>query len=253
MNTAKRSSMQRVKLLAAAALYLGGVAVLTIPAAPARALDLVSERQELEAGRQASQQVESKYRVITGTREARLVEQIGRRMASVSGRRNLPWRFRVIQDPSVNAFSVPGYVYIHTGLLNAVGGDTDALAGVIAHEVAHTDAKHSKEQMEKGAVAGFLGSLITRGDQRKAGWFNIVGNVALLKFSRDDEFEADRLAVRYMQRTGYDPNGMIRFFQKLQKQEGRGNQVTNWFRTHPNSGDRIARIRGQIRQGSARR
>jgi predicted Zn-dependent protease len=223
------------------------------PPAPARAIDLVSEQQELEAGRQAAQQVEQKFRVVTGTREARRVEQIGRRMAAVSGRPNLPWKFRVIEEKSVNAFSVPGYVYLHTGLLNEVGDDTDALAGVIAHEVAHTDARHSKEQMEKGAVAGLIGALITRGDNRKAGWFNLAGNVVLLKFSRDDEYEADRLAVRYMQQTGYDPNGMIRFFQKLQRQEGRGNAVTNWFRTHPNSGDRIARLRGLINNGEARR
>ena len=233
---------------ALAALAFGTMMGAATPPAHAGGLSLVSEQQELEAGRQASQQVEQKYPVVRG-READRVEQIGRRMAAVSSRSRLPWQFRVIRESSVNAFSVPGYVYIHTGLLQAVGNDTDALAGVIAHEVAHTDARHSKEQMEKSAVAGLLGALITRGNSRNMGWFNIAGNVALLKFSRDDEFEADRLAVRYMQRTGYDPRGMIRFFEKLQKQEGRSNQVTNWFRTHPNSGDRISRIRKLINQG----
>jgi predicted Zn-dependent protease len=243
---------RRFAATAAALAVFGGAggAALTLPvllASPAPACaDLISERQELEAGREAAQEVERKYRVATGTREARLVEQMGRRLAAASGRPNLPWKFRVIEERTVNAFSVPGYVYVHTGLINAIGDDTDALAGVIAHEVAHTDARHSKEQMEKGAVAGLLGSLLTRGDNRKAGWFNLAGNVVLLKFSRDDEYEADRLAVRYMRRAGYDPNGMIRFFQKLQKQEGRGSNLTTWFRTHPNSGDRIARLRREI-------
>jgi predicted Zn-dependent protease len=243
-------TLKRPAAFAAAVLTLCGVAgaaAVTPRPAHAQRIGLVSERQELEAGHQAARQVESKYRVVTGTREARLIEQIGRRMASVSGRPNLPWRFRLIEQRGVNAFSVPGYVYIQTGLLDAVGGDTDALAGVIAHEVAHTDARHSKKQMEKGAVAGLLGSLITGGGRRNAGLVNIVGNVVLLKFSRDDEFESDRLAVRYMKRTGYDPRGMVRFFQKLQRMEGRGGGP-DFFRTHPNSGDRIRRIDAMIRE-----
>jgi predicted Zn-dependent protease len=228
------------------AAFATGVALpAATPARAAAAVDLVSERQELEAGREAAAQVEQKYRVVTGTREARLVEQIGRRMAAVSGRPNLPWRFRVIEERALNAFSVPGYVYLHTGLIDAIGDDTDALAGVIAHEVAHTDARHSKKQMEKGAVAGLLGAIITGGDRRKAGWFNLAGNVVLLKFSRDDEYQADRLAVGYMNKTGHDPNGLIRFFQKLQRMEGRGG-TPEFFRTHPNSGNRVARIRSLI-------
>lgn len=225
------------------ALFCAGSSLLAGPP-PARALDLISERQELEAGRAAAAQVEQKYRVVRGTRAARRVEQMGRRMAAVSGRPNIPWHFRVLEEPSVNAFAVPGYVYIHTGLLKAVGSDTDALAGVIAHEIAHTDARHSKKQMEKGAAAGLLIGILTKGgNNRNSGWFNLAGNVAMLKFSRDDEYEADRRAVGYMRRTGYDPNGMIRFFRKLQQREGRGNGVTTWFRTHPYSGDRINRLR----------
>ncbi len=244
-----RKNHRPIALLAAAlAVGTGIVGVRTFDPAPAQAIDLVSERQELEAGHQAARQVESKYRVVTGTHEARMVEDIGRDMASVSGRPRIPWRFRVIEEPSVNAFSVPGYVYIHTGLIRATGGDVDELAGVIAHEVAHTDARHSKEQMEKGAVAGILGSLISRGNNRKGGWFNLGAGLVMLNYSRNDEYEADRLAVRYMKRTGFNPNGMIEFFQKLQQKEGRGNKVGSFFRTHPYSSDRISRIRSEIRR-----
>lgn len=219
---------------------------------PAQAAGLVSERQELEMGRDAARQVEQKYRVVSGTREARMVEDMGRRFAAVSGRPRLNWQFRVIEERSVNAFSVPGYVYIHTGLINAIGNDTDALAGVIAHEVAHTDARHSREQMEKMAYAGLLGALITRGGRKNTGWFNLAANGVLLNYSRDDEYEADRLAVRYMQRTGYDPRGLIRFFEKLQRMEGNnGGRVMEFFRTHPNSGSRIARIRQMIAEGQS--
>jgi predicted Zn-dependent protease len=243
-----KSSKKITAFGAAIAALLFGTAMGAATPVRAAGLSLVSEQQELEAGRQAAQQVEQKYQVVGG-READLVERLGRRMAAVSARPKLPWQFRVIRESSVNAFSVPGYVYVHTGLLQAVGNDTDALAGVIAHEVGHVAGRHSKKQMEKSAVAGLLGTLITGGNSRNAGWFNLAGNVVLLKYSRDDEFEADRLAVGYLQRTGYDPRGMIRFFEKLQKQEGKSNKLTGWFQTHPNSGDRIARIRRQISQG----
>lgn len=236
---------KRMKTTGLALIALFGTAAVAPAPIAARGLELVSESQELEAGRQAAAQVESKYRVVGGS-EAQLVEQLGRRLAAVSSRPKLNWKFRVIEESSVNAFSVPGYVYVHTGLLQAVGNDRDALAGVIAHEVGHTAARHSKKQMEKGAVAGLIGAVITRGNSRNAGWFNLAGNVVLLKYSRDDEYEADRLAVGYLQKTGIDPHGMIRFFGKLEKMEGKSNQVASWFRTHPNSGDRIARIRRQL-------
>jgi Putative Zn-dependent protease, contains TPR repeats len=224
-------------------------AVAPRPAAAAVQIQLVSEKQELELGQQAAREVEAKYQLETGTSRARLVEQIGRKMAAVSGRPNLPWKFRVIKEKSINAFSVPGYVYMHTGLLDAIGNDTAALAGVIAHEVAHTDARHAKEQMEKSTVAGLLGSLLSRGNSKTSGWFNLGANLVMLNYSRDDEFEADKKAVQYMQRTGYDPRGMIRFFEKLQSIEGKRSGVVTFFQTHPSSGDRISRIRQQISAG----
>lgn len=234
-----------------AALTLAGVggatlAPVTTPAAHAQRLGLVNKAQELEAGEQAAREVESKYRVVTGTREARLVEQIGRRMASVSGRTDVPYRFRVIDEPAVNAFSIPGYVYVHTGLIRATAGDTDALAGVIAHEVAHIAAAHSREHMEKSSVAGILGGLLTRGNRNTQALFGIAANGVLLQHGRSDEYEADKLAVRYMKQTGYDPRGMVRFFSKLQRSEGKDNKLTAFFRTHPSSGDRIKRIQEEI-------
>lgn len=248
MNLRKNRSTRAAVAAAALSIFgVGGAALTAVAVTPGAAhAQLVSEKQELEMGRQAAEEVERKYRLETGTSRARLVEQIGRKMASASKRSNLPWRFRVIQDKSVNAFSVPGYVYVHTGLLDSIGGDTDALAGVIAHEVAHTDAKHSKEQMEKGALAGLLGSLISRGKGSTQGWFNMGANLVLLNYSRSDEYEADRLAVNYMKRTGYDPNGMIRFFQKLQQMQGNQSRAVTFLQTHPSSGDRITRIRQQI-------
>jgi predicted Zn-dependent protease len=182
----------------------------------------ISERQELAEGRNAARQVEARYRVVAGTSEARQVERIGRRIVAVSARPRLPWSFRVLEEKTPNAFALPGRVYIFTGMLKMIEGDTDALAGVIAHEIAHTAARHTRKQMEKGAF---------------------VGLVRYLLYGQDEEYEADRLAVRYLRQTGYDPNGMIRLFRKFRRQEGRGRDHAGWFASHPGTLDRIARIR----------
>lgn len=243
------------KIALAFSIGLGGtVGAVVVPPAPAAHAQIlgISEREELEAGNQAAAEVERTKRIVRGTAQANLVERIGRQMASVSGRPSIPWQFRVVDDKAVNAFSVPGWVFIHTGLLDATRGDTDALAGVIAHEVAHVDAKHSKKQMEKGALAGLLGSVLVRNKQQ-AGLFNVAGNLVLLKYSRDDEFDADKRAVNYMKRTGYDPNGMVRFFRKLEKMGGGSNKNLSFLQTHPHSSDRISRIQGHIRRNTAQR
>jgi len=245
---AKHRARFAAALGALSVLSASGVVALDLYAPrPAYArLDLVSEKQELEAGREAAKQVAAKYKFETGTSRARLVEILGRRMSKASGRTNIPWTFRVIEDKTVNAFSIPGYVYIHTGLLDAVGSDEDALAGVVAHEVAHIAAKHSKKQMEKSAVAGLVGGLLSRGNRTTGSILNLAGGLTLLKFSRDDEYQADHLAVEYLGKTGYNPQGMVRFFRKLEAQEGKTDKVSGFFQTHPNSGDRIERIQKQI-------
>ncbi len=250
VRTARRGGRVRFAAALGALTLLGaaGVVALDITAPrPAQArLDLVSEKQELEAGREAAKQVAAKYKFEKGTSRAQLVEILGRRMSKASGRTNIPWSFNVIEDKTVNAFSIPGYVYVNTGLLDAVGNDKDALAGVVAHEVGHIAAKHSKKQMEKSAVTGLLGGLLSRGNRTTGSILNLAGGLTLLKFSRDDEYQADSLAVKYLEKTGYDPEGMVRFFRKLEAQEGKTDKVSGFFQTHPNSGDRIERIQKRI-------
>lgn len=201
--------------IAALALLVGG-------ASAAWGQSGISERQELTEGRSAARQIEARYRVVAGTSEARQVERIGRRIVAVSARPGLPWSFRVLDEKTANAFALPGRVYIFTGMLRMIDGDTDALAGVIAHEIAHTAARHTRKQMEKGAFLGL---------------------VRYLLYGQDEEYEADRLAVRYLRQTGYDPNGMIRLFRKFRQREGRGRDHAGWFASHPGTLDRIAQIR----------
>src|SRR3989442_796049 len=107
-------------------------ATLTIAAVtvPARAQFGIGERDELNMGRQADAQIQQKYRISRSHYMNNLVSHLGRRLADVCDRPNLPWTFRVIDSRDINAFSVPGYVYINSGLIEAIGDDQDALACV---------------------------------------------------------------------------------------------------------------------------
>jgi predicted Zn-dependent protease len=210
---------------AAAVSAAAALLVCTLPRTTGAAAAPVSERQEVALGRRMSRQLEAIYPVVSDTPGARRVEQIGRRLAAASGRPRLDWQFRVLQHKSANAVSLPGRVYVFTGMLDLVGDDTDALAGVIAHEVAHTTARHARKELERGVTASLLRSLV---------------------FGQSDEYEADRLAVRYLKRTGYDPGGMIRLFRKFQKKDGRGRDHALWIESHPGNVERIAQVRRLI-------
>lgn len=207
---------------------------------------LVSESQEMQMGRDAAKQIEAKYKVSTDRKAIAVVQEMGRKMAAVSPRPKLPWQFKVLENKEVNAFSVPGYVYVNRGLLDFAGSDRAQLAGVIGHEIAHTTRKHAVRQYEKqvGLSIG-IEVLLKKRDARNIGGF--AANLAMLGYSRSDEFDADRNGVRYVYAAGYDPNGMVRFFERLQQKEGKDSGgLTVYFRTHPKTSDRISRVRKEI-------
>jgi predicted Zn-dependent protease len=94
--------------------------------------------------------------------------------------------------------------------------------------------------MEKQTLAGLVIGGLTRGETQK--FAGILANVGMLSFSRSDEYESDDRGALYMARAGYDPDGLVRFFQKLQRSEGRGSGSISWLRTHPTSSQRIRRL-----------
>jgi len=213
---------------------------LSVPPAEAR-LGLVSRDQEIRIGEEAARQMEAKY----PTRRDRRVEGIGWDIVRANNLPDYPYRFRVIDRDEVNAVSLPGGpVYVYSGLLRMVGDDDDALAGVIAHELGHIKERHAVDQMEKQSLVSVLIGGLTRGQTQ--GIASLLANVGMLKFSRNDEFQADDDGVRFMARAGYDPAGLVRFFQKLQRSEGRGSRSLSWLQTHPSSSQRIRRLQARV-------
>ncbi len=176
-------------------------------------------------------------------------QAIGQRLAKVSDRQDLPYQFGVIRDKSPNAFTLPGgTIYVHTGILERA--DDDELAGVIAHEIGHVAARHVAKHLQAD-----LGFTVLLNVAQAAGVGSESARMAdslyelfSRGFSRQDELEADRLAIRYTSRAGYNPKGLITFFEKMLAEEPEGalQKAAVWQSTHPLTSERIAQAKKEL-------
>ena len=183
---------------------------------------LLNERDEIKLGTQLHRQATKKFRLTDVGLDR--VERVGQRVARASARPNLLYKFHVIESREINGLSLPGgHIYITTGLLK-LANDSE-LASVLAHEVGHIAARHSlktlKKRQEYNDIAKSIGELTgVAGDiGRDLGVMlgQGLGEGFLLIHSRDEEREADYLGVRGMAKAGFDPQGMVTMFQKLQR------------------------------------
>ncbi|WP_179049791.1 M48 family metallopeptidase [Nostoc sp. TCL26-01] len=205
-------------------------------------LSNISDRQEVDLGKQMNQQLRSgEVRISRNAELNRYVEQIGERLAANSDRPNLPFTFQVVEDDAVNAFAtLGGYVYINTGLLKTADNEAE-LASVMAHEIGHIGGKHLVKQMRQKALASGVASA-TGLDRNTA--VGIGVELALNRpRSRQDEFDADKRGLRTLTRAGYAQSGMVSFMQKLLKG---GGSVPTFLSTHPATSDRIDALRRSI-------
>src|SRR5262245_4263079 len=180
------------------------------------------------------------------------VSSLGDLLARTSDRPDQKFTFTVLDSPIVNAFAVPGgYVYITRGLL-ALANNEAEVSGVLAHEIGHVAARHAAERYSTGTLlsipAIFVGVLT--GSQELAGLANSGAAAYLQSYSRDQEYQADLLGVRYLSRANYDPYGMASFLGQLQAEEDLDAQIagrpdmadqTNIMASHPRTADRIQR------------
>jgi predicted Zn-dependent protease len=150
------------------------------------------------------------------------------------------WKVRIIHEDVVNAFAVPGgYLYFYTGLIKTLENEAE-FTGVMAHEMAHVARRHSTAQLTKAYGIDLLLSMLLGRNNNQ--WIDIAANLATglaeLKFSRNDEFEADKYAVIYNYPTAWDARGVANFFKKLDKQT----PTPVFLSTHPADKDRIAAV-----------
>jgi len=217
-------------------------AVLVLGSGGCRGTNLLSTKDEVRLGKDASAEVEKRYRVLTNTAESRRVATVGSRILDhCEKREGVPYFVKTLEVKDVNAVSLPGGpIYVYTGLLDFIGDDDDALACIIGHEAGHIDARHSAKQISQQMVANVGILLVLRGKTAQD-IGALTTDLLNLSYSREDEYEADHRGVSYAHKAGYKATGMVEFFKKLQKLEKKGAGL-EILRSHPYASQRLARV-----------
>lgn len=212
----------------------------------------ISPQQENALGIQQERQVLSKMHTITSGKLYHAVVNVGKRIASVSGRGDFQWRYHLIDNQKqANAFVLPGgKVFVYTGLFKYAANEAE-LAAVIGHEVAHALRSHGIENAARKQKAGLVGALLQVGmgvagiDRSTAQSITkVYGQGATLGYirpnSRDNETAADSIGLMLMAEAGYTPQAALSFWNKFGKQ---GQKVPEYLSTHPAPASRIANIK----------
>jgi len=202
----------------------------------------LSDRQEVELGKQINQQLfRSKDVKLYRDRAAnKYIDRIGQRLVAASPRSDIPYTFQVVEDDNINAFAtIGGFVYINTGLMKAADNEAE-LASVIAHEIAHIAARHGVKQLRQTLLAQGLATAAGVDDSVAV---QIGVELALRRpKSRQAEFEADQIGIETLGRAGYAQYSAITFMQKLLKQAS----PPSFLSTHPATSARISQMKQMI-------
>ena len=232
----------RTLVLIALLLVVGSCA--TNPVTGESELSLVSESQEISMGKSYSAEVRQSIGDYPDSNVQRYVNNLGQSIAAKTERSQLKWEFHVIDDPAVNAFALPGgFIFVTRGLMTHLNSDAE-LATVLGHEAGHVAAKHSVKQISQQQLMLLglgIGAAVSPNVRKYSGELSAGMGLLFLKFSRDDETQADQLGFRYALADGYDSRQMINVFQMLDavSHESDGGHLPEWQSTHPNPGSRI--------------
>jgi hypothetical protein len=202
-----------------------------------------SQAKEVQFGRQISAEVEKEMKLVDDPLVTEYVNRVGQNIVNHSDAK-VPFTIKVVDSDEVNAFALPGgFFYVNKGLLLAADTESE-LAGVMAHEIGHVAARHAMENQGKATLInyGMLAGIIFGGGVLSSVLYNggsLLQGLAMLKFSRGAEVEADKLGVQYLYAAGYDPNGMATMFEKLSAMnKKKSGKLTKLFATHPESIER---------------
>lgn len=220
------------------------------------AITLVSVNEEIQIGKQVDSQMRQNMAELRDPPAMAYVRSIGQQLSRGAPGPKYPYRFSVADYREINAFALPGGpVWIHRGVLQSATTESQ-VAGVLAHEIAHVAQRHAADQLTKAMMANWglsvLGAVLGNSGgagaaQAAAG---LLANGAFLKFSRDDEREADEVGLQILRRAGWDGRGMIELFEILRREQRRDpGSVEVFFSTHPSPQDRIARLQAAVARG----
>ncbi len=244
------------------------IAASLVIAYPAHAIDLpdlgdvsraaLSESQEDQVGREAMHQIRDSKEYLDDPVTVEYLNGLGEQLAGVSPDPGRHFDFFVIRDPTINAFALPGgYIGVHTGLFDAVRNESE-LAGVLSHEIGHVVQKHIARMVDAQKNTGLLTMLalavaiLAARSNSQVSQAAIVGSQALsvqnqLNFTRENEREADRVGLQILSASGFSPQAMASFFERLQTQSRvYENNAPAYLRTHPLTYERIADMQNRL-------
>ncbi|MBX6363132.1 MAG: M48 family metalloprotease [Gemmatimonadetes bacterium] len=214
-------------------------------------ISLVSESQEIEMGRQGAQEVEQSIGLVDNDALQQYVQRVGADLARGTERPNLPWTFRVVDDPTPNAFALPGgYIFVTRGLMGLMQNEAE-LASVLGHEIGHVTARHQVRAITRaqlGQLALGIGSILSPTVAQLGQIAGTGMQLLFLKYDRAAETQADELGFRYAGAGHYDVREMPRVFEALQRLEEREgtSPLPSWLQTHPGTAERITHVQQLI-------
>ena len=217
-----------------------------------KGVNFYSIEREIGLGKGLAQEVERSSKLIDDPVIVEYVNRVGQNLVRNSDAK-VPFTIKVIDSDEVNAFALPGgFFYVNSGLILRAQEESE-LAGVMAHEISHVTARHGTKQATKGEMMQLATiPLMLLGPGGWAGYgiyqaLQLAIPLSYLKFSRDDEREADFLGLQYMYKAGYDPNAYVTFFERIQADEKRRpGTIPKFFSTHPPTPERIADAQKEI-------
>lgn len=220
----------------------------TNPVTGKKEIMLISESMEIEMGRDIDRGLRMEYGFYNDPQLTPYVARIGQKLVPYTHRLHLEYHFAILDTPVENAFAAPGgYIYITRGLLAMVNSEAE-LATILGHELGHVNARHSARQMTRSILATLgiaLAGELSEDIKKIAPVSMIAAQLLFLKYSRNDEYQADSLGVEYSFKGGYSSGEMIRFFSsllRLTKSKG-GTHLPNFLSTHPLTPRRIEKVK----------
>ena len=257
--------MGKIKFSLLVCLLATLIACSTVPLTGRKQFSLVGDSEINTSAAQSYNQLLSdpKTKVITGTRDAESVKRVGNRLAAAietylknngyGDQYSFNWEFNLIQSKEINAWCMPGgKVAVYSGIL-PITMDDAGLATVMGHEIGHAIARHSAERISQQMAAEAGGALVGAAASDKSQTtqavvnelYGVGGQLVLLKYSRNQESEADRLGLTFMAMAGYDPNSAVAFWQRMAAQN-QGGAPPEFLSTHPADETRIQDIKNHI-------
>ncbi|HPD82865.1 MAG: M48 family metalloprotease [Alphaproteobacteria bacterium] len=221
---------------------------------------LMPTSSEAQVGAQEHAKVQATYGNFMTGPIADYVNRVGQKVAANTERKDIQYKFYVIDSPMVNAFALPGgYIYISRGLMTLANSEAE-LAAVIGHEIGHVTARHAAERMSHGTLVGLGAAVLgaATGSSGVAQAANLGSNLYISSYSRGQENQSDELGVRYVSRAGYNPLAMSEFLRSLDaqskleaKEAGKNGTGFSYFSSHPLTAERVQHARAEAAKYSA--